>query len=366
MDPADPLVTVDVQLRASDPAVDILDYRPRRITVRLDPVVTRTVPVQVDYPTVPEGLEPSAAELSQQSVDGAGPESVVSQVVAAEARVPDPAVRDRRRPARRPDRRGRPGRAAHPCGDRALGRSRADRGEQRHHHQDRAGLAGHHRPAGTRIPLDSTTAQPSVVTLSGNADVLATLLTAPTVPISIDGATEDLDAGGRPRPAGGRHGGRGAGGERDRHVPRARSDTQPLGRCRARRRRARPDVHRRRRRRHRHDRRHRTGARGGGPRFLHSDIGRHGPGRGTARRARSGGAAGRRPAGLGQPGHGGRVRRAARDAAAHAHADAHPDPVADADDIADLQPADVGRVALARAVGRPRGQRAGPEREPSP
>jgi YbbR domain-containing protein len=192
VDPQDPLVTVDVQLRVSDPAVEILDYRPRRITVRLDPVVTRTVPVQVATGAIPEGLEPSPAELEPQSVEVSGPQSVVIQVAAAEARV-----------------------RIQPSGidvDQLVDLIAVDaRGEQltpveiqpsavRVRIEVSSEITTRTVPVSPTVvgqpapgfALESTAALPSVVTLSGNADVLATLLMAPTLPISIDGATENF------------------------------------------------------------------------------------------------------------------------------------------------------------------------------
>jgi YbbR domain-containing protein len=192
VDPQDPLVTVDVHLRVSDSSVDILDYRPRRITVRLDPVVSRTVPVQVAHGAVPEGLEPAAAELSQPTVSVVGPQSVVNQVVAAEARV-----------------------RIQPSGidvDQLVDLIAVDaRGEQltpveiepssiRVRIEVSSDITTKTVPVAPVVSgqpaagwaLDATSAQPSVVTLSGNADVLATVLTAPTVPIPIDGASENV------------------------------------------------------------------------------------------------------------------------------------------------------------------------------
>lgn len=194
IDPDEPLVTVDVQLRVSDPAVDILDYRPRRITVRLDPVVTRTVPVQVAQGVVPDGLEASPAMLSQQTVTITGPQSVVSQVVAAEAQV-----------------------RIQPSGidvDQLVDLIAVDaRGEQLTPVEIQPSAVRVRievstdvttktvpvAPVVTGVPaagftLDATSVEPNVVTVSGNADVLAALTSVPTKAVAIDGATADVTA----------------------------------------------------------------------------------------------------------------------------------------------------------------------------
>ena len=79
-------ILVPVRLQGPD-GVNIIDYTPREIYVRLDPLVTSTVPVTVDHGTVPEGLRLGETTVSQSTATVSGPESVVNQVVAAVARV---------------------------------------------------------------------------------------------------------------------------------------------------------------------------------------------------------------------------------------------------------------------------------------
>src|SRR6185295_11627115 len=67
-DPANPIVTVPVKLVAADPNVSILSFSPAEVFVRLDPIVTNTVPVRVSHGIVPEGLQIGDAQLSQPSV----------------------------------------------------------------------------------------------------------------------------------------------------------------------------------------------------------------------------------------------------------------------------------------------------------
>jgi YbbR domain-containing protein len=83
-----PPVSVPVIVRATDPSnIQVLDFSPSRIQVRLDPLVSKTVPVQVDHGTVPAGLDVREPVLSQDTVTVTGPESSVVLVAAAQARV---------------------------------------------------------------------------------------------------------------------------------------------------------------------------------------------------------------------------------------------------------------------------------------
>jgi len=83
-----PPVSVPVVLRTTDPgSIQVIDFSPSRIQVRLDPLVSKVVPVQVDRGTVPEGLDVREPVVSQESVTVSGSESSVVLVAAAEARV---------------------------------------------------------------------------------------------------------------------------------------------------------------------------------------------------------------------------------------------------------------------------------------
>jgi YbbR domain-containing protein len=83
-----PPVSVPVIVRATDPSnIQVIDFSPSRIQVRLDPLVSKSVPVQVDHGTVPAGLDVREPVVSQDSVTVSGPESSVVLVAAAQARV---------------------------------------------------------------------------------------------------------------------------------------------------------------------------------------------------------------------------------------------------------------------------------------
>jgi YbbR domain-containing protein len=79
--------TVSVNAQSSDPDITILDWSPRRITVTLDPLATKTVPVQVDTGTLPPNLQVRPPILDATEVTVKGTQSSVSQVVGAVAQV---------------------------------------------------------------------------------------------------------------------------------------------------------------------------------------------------------------------------------------------------------------------------------------
>jgi YbbR domain-containing protein len=78
---------VKVRLVADDSRVQIIDYQPQQISVRLDPLVTRSVSVRAKLGTPPSGLEPGTPVLSFTKVDVTGAASDVRRVSYAEARV---------------------------------------------------------------------------------------------------------------------------------------------------------------------------------------------------------------------------------------------------------------------------------------
>ena len=87
VDPRAGPVSLAVKVDAIDPRVSVLDWEPKRITVQLDQVVSKTVPVVVDRGLVPPGLDVRPAVLSQPDVTVRGPESIVRRIVEADARV---------------------------------------------------------------------------------------------------------------------------------------------------------------------------------------------------------------------------------------------------------------------------------------
>jgi len=80
-------VSVPVDVIALDPRIKVLDFSPDRVAVRLDPVITRTVPITVERGTVPPGLEIGDPVLGAQTAAVRGASSLVELVETVSARV---------------------------------------------------------------------------------------------------------------------------------------------------------------------------------------------------------------------------------------------------------------------------------------
>lgn len=87
VDPSTGPVSVAIRVVAVDPRIQVLEYEPSRVIVELDAVVSRTVPIRVVLGTVPPGLDlgEAVAEVTETVVTG--PESIVTRVTEAQARV---------------------------------------------------------------------------------------------------------------------------------------------------------------------------------------------------------------------------------------------------------------------------------------
>lgn len=79
---------VKVQLMADDPRIQIIDYQPQQVSVTLDPIVTRTIPVKIETGEPPTGLSLGTETQSVSSVVAKGASTQVAQVVQADATVP--------------------------------------------------------------------------------------------------------------------------------------------------------------------------------------------------------------------------------------------------------------------------------------
>jgi YbbR domain-containing protein len=80
-------VPVPIQVRAIDDRFTVISYVPDAATVQLDPLKTRVVPVDVQYPPPPEGLGVGTPVVEPAMVTVSGPASVVDTVVSARADV---------------------------------------------------------------------------------------------------------------------------------------------------------------------------------------------------------------------------------------------------------------------------------------
>jgi YbbR domain-containing protein len=80
MDDAPAPQVLDVEVRSLNENIEVLSVEPSTVRVEIDQRDQRMVPVQVDFGTVPEGLEVDDPETSEDEVQVRGPASVVAQV----------------------------------------------------------------------------------------------------------------------------------------------------------------------------------------------------------------------------------------------------------------------------------------------
>jgi YbbR domain-containing protein len=187
-----PIVIAKVTVTATDPRVTVLDYDPPSITVRLDPLVSKTVPVVVDHGDVPAGLELRDPVLSADQATVSGPESIVRLVTSAEARVvvqPSGIDVDQTVDLVAVDARGE-----------VQSPVRIEPSSVHVKISVGSGLQTKQLPVNpivTGTPaagfeIDSVTVVPAIVTVEGDADALASLSRLDTQPVSISGAADDL------------------------------------------------------------------------------------------------------------------------------------------------------------------------------
>jgi YbbR domain-containing protein len=79
--------SVRVHLDVVDERISIIDFEPQRISVTLEEVVTKRVPVVVDQAEVPAGLEVRPPEFSPEQANVRGASSVIRQVDRVVARI---------------------------------------------------------------------------------------------------------------------------------------------------------------------------------------------------------------------------------------------------------------------------------------
>ena len=187
-----PFVTAKVEVEATDQRVKILDFEPQVIRVQLDPLVSKTVPVEVSRSPVPPGLDAREPVVSSSDVTVSGPESVVRFVTAAQARV-----------------------VIQPSGidvDQAVDLVAIDASGQVMTPVDlepssvRVQIRVYSQLESKTLPVNPVvigtpadgyeiqrvSVTPPVVSVEGEADALAPLVRIDTAPISISGATKDV------------------------------------------------------------------------------------------------------------------------------------------------------------------------------
>jgi YbbR domain-containing protein len=87
VDPEAGAVSVRIEVSSPDARIRVLGYEPQFMSVQLDPIDQKTVPVQVERGTVPPGLDLGDTAVDPPNVIVSGPQSTVRQVVAVRADV---------------------------------------------------------------------------------------------------------------------------------------------------------------------------------------------------------------------------------------------------------------------------------------
>jgi YbbR domain-containing protein len=187
-------VEVPVTLVALDQRVQIVDYQPQRLEVRLDPVETRQMPVTVTLGSVPDGLNIGPPQVEPSSVTVRGASSRVDVVTAVVARVPIDASAlnvDRDIELIPVDANGNQVSNVEIDPERARVRIAVARELANLTLPVVPQLTGSLAP-GYRIT--SVVVEPIVVTVSGEEAIVARLDSAPTQPIDLEGRSTDLEA----------------------------------------------------------------------------------------------------------------------------------------------------------------------------
>ncbi len=184
--------SVAVRVIAVDPRIQVVDYEPRQITVQLDEVITRTVPIRAVLGPIPSGLDIGEPILSETETTLTGAASIVNQVVEAQARLSvDASGIDINRVVDL-----LPVDAA----DQELFQVDLSPGNVRVRlaiFTDRQTRSLPVRPTVVGTPavgfeVASVTVDPLVVSVEGDVDNLAPLEFADTAPVSISGASSDV------------------------------------------------------------------------------------------------------------------------------------------------------------------------------
>ncbi len=80
-------VSVPISVVSVDPRVQVLDFEPRAIVLTLDRVATKSVPIRAVLGNIPEGFETGEPTVEGSQATVRGPRSVVSQVTEVQAPV---------------------------------------------------------------------------------------------------------------------------------------------------------------------------------------------------------------------------------------------------------------------------------------
>lgn len=185
-------VTVPIQVRAIDERITVRSFTPDVVTVELDRIATRQVPVQVQFAPAPEGLQVGTTVVDPVTVSVSGPASIVDLVVSARADVviqPSGISVDQDVPLIPVDAAGN-----------AVSPVNLTPATARVTIPVFADLRSKSLPVSPVITgtpaagfeIASITVDPTVVTVAGDAEQLAELASVDTTPVSTNGASADF------------------------------------------------------------------------------------------------------------------------------------------------------------------------------
>jgi len=193
--PGAPSVSVPIHVQSVDPAaIQVIDFAPSRVAIRLDPLVSRQVPVTVDLGTVPPGLDVRDPVVSEDPVTVSGPDSAVRSVAAALARVRlDPSGIDVNETV---------GLVPVDASGEVVSGADVQPSTVRVTIQIGSQLSTKTLPVSpvvtgtpaSSVEIGSVEVQPILVTVEGEADALAGLVSIDTRPVAVSGATTDVQA----------------------------------------------------------------------------------------------------------------------------------------------------------------------------
>jgi YbbR domain-containing protein len=181
---------VPVRVTSNNPSIQILEVTPSVVTIQLDPLVNKIVPVDIERGEVPAGLEIGTETATPSTVTVSGPKTIVDQVVAARADVViQPSGIDVDEDV-----------ALIPVDAIGNARSPADVSPTTARISIRVFSEPETRtlpvsPVVTGTPaagfeIDTITVEPSTVFVEGDADPLASLARVDTTPVSVTGLSE--------------------------------------------------------------------------------------------------------------------------------------------------------------------------------
>ncbi len=185
-------VRVRVDVRPVDPRVTVLAITPPSIPVILDQKVTKQVKVTVVSSPPPDGIQVGTTVVTPSTVEVSGPSTAVNRVVEARVSVTiDSSAVNVDRDV-----------APEPVDDSGETVSQVDLDPTTVHvqipvYKNLTNKTVPVNPIVTGTPaagfrIDRVTVDPLVVTVAGDQDQLAVLLTADTAPVSVSGATSDV------------------------------------------------------------------------------------------------------------------------------------------------------------------------------